>query len=134
MRLAIPVLGEEIAPRFCFAQRLLLVDLEGGQETGRTVLDVGSLEGNDRLRLLAERHVTFLCCSGINKLYLPFSQGLGICVSWGHNGSVEEILARLLRGELPRVPASVREAFDRELHERKGSSLGEQSPGRERNK
>lgn len=117
-RIAIPVSGEEIAPRFSFAQRLLLVDLEEGQETGRALLEVGPLSWTAKLSLLAARHVTLLCCSGFNRAYLPFSQGLGIGVSWGHNGSVEQLLNRIREGEHPREQGPSRSEGAPEPHQR----------------
>jgi predicted Fe-Mo cluster-binding NifX family protein len=98
--IAIPVFGEEIAPRFCFAANLMFVDVEEGAVVRRERLDVRDLGWGERLELIAARGAKILVCGGFNRRYLPLATALGISVRWGHCGVVEAVIAELLEGDV----------------------------------
>ncbi len=105
MRVAIPVFGEEISPRFCFAEEVLLVDVEGRREIGRKVLRLGQSCNPDRLRLLENRGVGVLVCGGFDRDFLPTAQGLGLHVVWGVTGTVDAAVRDVVSGKLTGVSA-----------------------------
>jgi predicted Fe-Mo cluster-binding NifX family protein len=96
---AIPLFTDEVAPRFCFARWILLAELADGAVTQRKKLDVQGFGWLRRLSLLSERQVKMLVCGGFNRRYLPFTEALGIFVSWGHTGPVESVIERLCAGD-----------------------------------
>jgi hypothetical protein len=100
MRAAIPIFGDEISPRFCFAEQVLLLDFEHRRETSRTVLRLGQRCNPDRLRLLAERGVTLLVCGGFDRDFLPAAHALDLHVIWGLTGAFEDAVRDVVSGKL----------------------------------
>ena len=105
MRVAIPIFGDEISPRFCFAEHVLLLDLEGRHEVARQVLPLGQSCNPDRLRLLQSRGVTLLVCGGFDRNFLPTAYSLGIHVVWGVTGALEDAVRDVVTGKLTRPDA-----------------------------
>ena len=104
LRVAIPLFGAEVAPRFGFSRSLLLADIAEGEVTRRHQVDVTDLCWSERLTLMARQQVRLLVCGGFNRRFLPFAGRLGIQVSWGHCGDVDEVLGGLcsdLQGQDP---------------------------------
>jgi predicted Fe-Mo cluster-binding NifX family protein len=101
MRIAIPLFGDQVAPRFCAADEVLLVDVDGGEETTRRTLDLGGRSLARRLDLLHELGVQQLLCGGFNRSFLPQAERLAIQVFWGLCGPVDAVLAASVAGELP---------------------------------
>jgi hypothetical protein len=99
---AIPLYGGEIAPRFCFARRMLLANIMDDAVADRRHVDVSDSSWRARLALLNNERVSLLLCGGFNRRYLTLAEGFGIFVSWGHAGPVEPLLTQLCAGTLPR--------------------------------
>ncbi len=74
MRIAVPVFGEDVAPRFCFAREMLVVDLEGDRETGRRFVMFGTGSWTQRIRLLEDLGVDLLLCGGFNRRLQPMAE------------------------------------------------------------
>ncbi len=102
--IAIPLFSDEVAPRFCFARWMLLIEVEDGAVIEREQLDVEGFGWGGRLYLLSQRQVTMLVCGGFNRRYLHLAEALGIFVSWGHTGPVEPMIKKLCAGDLPLAP------------------------------
>jgi len=100
MRVAIPIFGEEISPRFCFAEDVLLLDVEDRREVSRKVLRLGQICNPDRLRLLEARGVGVLVCGGFDRDFLPTAHDLGVHVVWGVTGTVETAVRDVVSGKL----------------------------------
>ena len=92
MRLAIPLFESEVAPRFSFAQELLLVDMDedGSWQARKLALIQNSCRS--RLRQLAEWGVGTLLCGGIERQYLPLAESLNIDVIWDLRGEATELI------------------------------------------
>ncbi|MBW2257100.1 MAG: NifB/NifX family molybdenum-iron cluster-binding protein [Deltaproteobacteria bacterium] len=105
MRVALPLIGEDIAPRFCSADHVLVADLEAGAVTTRQVVGVSSVGLPKRLSLLADLGVGWLVCGGFNRRFLPMASAMGIRVTWGLWGSAEAALKTLSMGGTPQPPA-----------------------------
>ncbi|MFH2009487.1 MAG: hypothetical protein ABI333_23040 [bacterium] len=99
-RIAIPVFETDVAPRFCFARRFLIADVEDDEVQSRSYVEMGEPGWRFRLTLLNRQGVSHLLCGGFNRTYAPFALGLGILVSWGHFGAVEQLLEQFCRGEV----------------------------------
>lgn len=102
MRIAVPLFGELIAPRFCAADRVLVVDAVDGSERARAIVVVPNRALAARLGQLAELGVQELLCGGFSRRYLPMAMELGIAVTWGLRGGADELVLAFLAGQLPR--------------------------------
>ncbi|MBN1336700.1 MAG: hypothetical protein JXB39_12150 [Deltaproteobacteria bacterium] len=98
MRLALPLFEDDVSPRFCGADRILVVDIEEGRETGRHVVDPVPADFFDRLVLLRDLGVRELLCGGFNRCWLPLAESLGLRVFWGLWGPAEAVLQRRMEG------------------------------------
>ncbi len=87
MRIAVPLFGKDISPRFRYADRFLLVapGIAGGA-MGRFI-EPGCASVTQRLVFLGSLGVTQILCCGFDKRFLPFAKRLGIRVSWGLHGN-----------------------------------------------
>ncbi len=102
----LPLFGNEISPRFCFAETILVVQLDRGREVRRFVMSLGEPWLPGRMAGLATLGVRTLLCGGFNRAYLPTATRLGIRVITGLAGDAEDVLARFLRGQL--IPGGTR--------------------------
>ena len=100
VRVAVPVFGTDIAPRFCFAREMVVVDLDAGRETGRRFVLFGKGRWSQRIRLLEDLGVDVLLCGGFNRRLQPVAAQAGIEVLWGQRGAVETVLEAYLSGKL----------------------------------
>jgi predicted Fe-Mo cluster-binding NifX family protein len=99
--IAIPLFGSEVSPRFCFAESMLVVEVECGREARRFVTSLGAPWLPGRVAELALLGVRTLLCGGFNRAYLPTAERLGIQVITGVSGDAEKVLAAFLRGAIP---------------------------------
>jgi predicted Fe-Mo cluster-binding NifX family protein len=98
-RVAIPLFENEIAPRFCFAQEILLVEIREKKETLRKFIPFqGDESFLSRLRILQGWKVRTLLCGGFNRKFLAQVEGAGIRVIWGLLGPAEQALEAYLTG------------------------------------
>ncbi|PIE16748.1 MAG: hypothetical protein CSA66_07160 [Proteobacteria bacterium] len=129
MRIAVPLLDEEIAPRFCSAKRVRLVDVEGGREVARSDLAWPRASIADRLMTLSQLGVTVLLCGGLNRRYRPLAERLGLRVEWRLVGPADAQVASFVAGR-PLVRLEVR-ACPGQAHAHAHHHPGP-PPGRER--
>ncbi len=86
---AIPTFRGVVAPRFCFADVVLLARV-GCREVSE--LSLRGLPWPERLQALSREHVTLLLCGGFNRRLLPFAESVGIEVIWGLSGDVAPLV------------------------------------------
>lgn len=124
MRIALPLFGSDIAPRFCFAREMLVVDLVEGKETSRRHVMFGHEYGPQRIRTLSEYGVKVILCSGFNRHFLPLAQESGIEVVWGLQGDIEDLIERFLSGKLKTQPRPYRGSGCKRRRRRRSKSRG----------
>jgi len=100
----IPLFGTEVSPRFCFADTILIVEVERNREERRFITSLGDPWLPKRVADLATLGVRTLLCGAFNRAYLPTANRLGIQVITGVSGEAETVLARFLCGEI--IPGS----------------------------
>jgi predicted Fe-Mo cluster-binding NifX family protein len=100
----IPLFGSEVSPRFCFADTILVVEVERSRERRRFVTSLGDPWLPKRVAELATLGVRTLLCGAFNRAYLPTAQRLGIQIITGISGEAEDALAAFLRGQI--IPGS----------------------------
>lgn len=98
--IGIPLFGTEVSPRFCFADRILVVAVERGRARRRFITSLGEPWLPMRVAELATLGVRMLLCGAFNRTYLPTANRLGIQVVTGVSGEAEAVLAGFLRGEI----------------------------------
>ena len=116
--LAIPLFGEEVAPRFCFAREFLVVELMDGEVVRRMRVPMGNMDWPERLDRLAAEGVSVVLCAGFGRRFMPSADVRGIQVVNCLSGRAEDLIAAYSRDDLerfrfpqrPRQPAGVRGA------------------------
>jgi predicted Fe-Mo cluster-binding NifX family protein len=96
--IAIALFGDEVSPRFCFADRILVVNLARGQEVWRHVVSLGEPWLPQRMSQLAALGVRTLLCGAFNRAYLPAAERLGVQVVTGIRGNAEDALTLFKKG------------------------------------
>jgi predicted Fe-Mo cluster-binding NifX family protein len=91
--LALPVFQSRVAPVFDSAARVLLFEIEHGQELARSELNTKNLSGSERVFALQRAGVTFLICAGISSIVHTMLESADIRVRSGIVGQVEEIIS-----------------------------------------
>ena len=100
MKIAIPVFGTRISPRFDCAREFLIVTAENGEVIARQGLQADAWSPLIRIRKLSSLGIDTLICSGIDRAswrHLKFS---GIRIYSWVTGEVEDALRCLFKGEL----------------------------------
>jgi predicted Fe-Mo cluster-binding NifX family protein len=98
--LAIPLHGDEVAPRFCSSNEFMIAELKGKTVFRVSRMVVAGEVWPRRLDLLAKAGVKVLLCGGFNRSYLPVAEGLGIIVVPGLTGNADDIVDAFLHDEL----------------------------------
>jgi predicted Fe-Mo cluster-binding NifX family protein len=100
MKVAIPVYGERVCPRFGYTRDFLIVDLEGGKEIDRKVL---KMEIDQPARIadrLAKEGVSLILSGGMNPYFQEQFRMRNIGVIWGLIGDPNDVLATYLDGRV----------------------------------
>jgi len=100
--LAVPLLGEDVAPRFCSARELLLVVVSGTEVRSKKRIRLDDLEIPERLGQLADEGTSVLLCSGFGRRWRPSAELKGIRVIAFLSGRAEELVAAYLADDLDR--------------------------------
>jgi predicted Fe-Mo cluster-binding NifX family protein len=98
--IAIALFGDEVSPRFCFAESVLVVNFVDGQEAWRNVFSLGEAWLPGRMSQLSAMGVRTLLCGAFNRAYLPSAERLGIRVVTGISGKAEDAMASFRRGQI----------------------------------
>jgi len=100
MRVAVPISDGRISPVFDVARRLLLVDVEGGNEAGRIAEALQDCGLPLRARRVADLSVDVLICGAISRPLEEMLLSAGVEVVPRRCGPVEDVLAAFLSGQL----------------------------------
>jgi predicted Fe-Mo cluster-binding NifX family protein len=101
--LAVPLLGDYVAPRFCSAAEFLVVRIADDGETTAGSLRPTARSWPELLDELVGRGVELLLCNGFNRDYLAPAAARGLKVRAGLGGDARELVRLYLRGELERA-------------------------------
>ena len=100
--LAVPLHGDDVAPRFCSADQFLIADLDRDEVRRVRRLDIPEEAWSTRRERLSAAGVSVLLCGGFKQSFLPLAEGLGIRVISGLAGEAERLIDAFLRDELER--------------------------------
>jgi len=100
MRVAIPVWNDRVAPVLDESARLLVLDIEDGQERGRLEHELSAAYPAQRARQLAGLGIHVLICGGISRPLASVLESYGISLFPWTAGPIPEVLAAYLSGRL----------------------------------
>jgi predicted Fe-Mo cluster-binding NifX family protein len=110
MKIAVPVFGDRVSPRFDYAPEFLLVSVTekglGRPERLRT-LDWTSRR---RVRLLFDQGVEAVICGAIDRCTEETLRHAGVAVHGWQTGGIDDVMQRIEAGELLGADRSVGEA------------------------
>ena len=98
--LAVPLHGDDVAPRFCSADRFLIAEVDGDQAHRIRRLTLSEVTWSQCLERLSAAGVRVLLCGGFNRSFLPLAESLGIRVISGLAGEAEQLIDAFLRDEI----------------------------------
>ena len=101
MRVAIPVWEGRVSPVLDVAERLLVVDVDAGQEISRSLEEVGPGLLPQRVRRLSDLGVGVVICGAVSRPMANMLSGLGITVYPCMRGEVEKVLRSVIRKGVP---------------------------------
>ncbi len=100
MRVAIPRMGEMVAPCFEYCSMMAVFTIAGDGAVDQVDFPLRSRDPFDRVRLLKDRKVDTVICGGMQDIYEDLVRASGFeVISWV-SGRVEDLLDMYLRGQL----------------------------------
>ena len=100
MKVAIPRMGESVAPCFEYCTTMAVFTVAGARVVDQVDFPLASREPFDRVRLLRDQRVDTVICGGMQELYEDLLKASGFQVISWVSGYVEELLGTFLRGDL----------------------------------
>jgi len=100
VKVAIPRWGEMIAPCFDYCATMAIFTIRGDRVVDQMDFPISSRDPLDRVRLLRHQGVDTIICGGVRDIFEDMIRAHGIeTISWV-SGSVDDLLALFLRGQL----------------------------------
>lgn len=100
MKIAVPIWQDQVSSVFDFAHKLLLVELEDGNEKERKEIELADKSGLKRADMLKQLGVGVLICGAISKPLEDMIHKLRIQILPCVTGTTEEILNAYKTGRL----------------------------------
>jgi predicted Fe-Mo cluster-binding NifX family protein len=100
MKVAIPLFGSRVSPRFGCEPEILIVDVENHKEIKRRKLSTTGFGIPQRISFLSSLSVDTLICGGIDVFCLRSLSAKGFRVISGVIGEADEVLEYFLSGKL----------------------------------
>ena len=100
MKVAIPLFGDEVSPRFGYSRQFLIASIEDGRLGPQEVQEVGHLAPWQLVAFLTSLGVAKVICGGVHPRFQEEMDRCGIEVIWGVIGPAAEALSALAKGTL----------------------------------
>ena len=100
MKIAIPVWRDAVSTVFDFSAQLLLVELNGNQEVGRTEVALGPEHPEKRVQELGRLRVDVLICGAVSRPLAELMKGYGIGIIPFTRGNVDDVISAYLAHQL----------------------------------
>jgi predicted Fe-Mo cluster-binding NifX family protein len=100
VRVAIPRMEESVAPCFEYCATMAIFTIANGTVTDQVDFPLRSQDPFDRVRLLRDQLVDTIICGGVQTTYEDVLRASGFRVISWVSGSVDDLLALFLRGQL----------------------------------
>lgn len=99
MKIAIPLFGSRVSPHFGASRDVLLVVTQAGRVVHKEVMDTGTNDPAQMVRLLASSGVDRLVCGGIQRTHKQWLVENGIQVVDNQKGKAEELVLKMAASE-----------------------------------
>jgi len=100
MKIAVPLFGRDVAPRFGFVDQFLIATIAKKHVGQSITIAVGENAGwHERLEQLKQHGVEMLLCGGFNRRFEPLATSFGIKVIAGLTGDALTLAETYARGE-----------------------------------
>ncbi len=99
MRVAVPLFGQDVAPRFGYADGFLIAEIADEQVIRADQIATVTDGWMNRLGELRDLGVEVLLCGGFNRAFVPLAEDLGINVLVGLIGNARQVVKAFARGE-----------------------------------
>ena len=100
MKIAIPRMGETVAPCFEYCATMAIFTVAGAEVVAQIDFPLKSREPFDRVRLLRDQKVDAVICGGVQSFYEDLLKSAGFQVISWTSGTVEDLLKLFLQGSL----------------------------------
>jgi len=100
MKIAIPLFGNRISPRFDFSPEMWIIDVEGGKVVGQEKLPTANLNLPQRLEQITLNGVNKVICGGMDGFCQNQLGSRGIDVVQDVIGEAEIVFDLFMRGRL----------------------------------
>ena len=100
MKIAIPRMGESVAPCFEYCAMMAIFTIEDGCVTDQFDFPLSSRQPFDRVRLLRDQEIDAIICGGVQGNYEEALRATGIQVFSWVSGTVDSLLHSFLHGKL----------------------------------
>ncbi len=100
MKIAVPRMGETVAPCFEYCATMAVFTVSGGRVVDQMDFPLRSRDPFDRVRLLRDQEVNTLICGGMEDHYEDLVRASGFQVISWVVGRVEDLLDMYIRGQL----------------------------------
>ena len=100
MKIAIPIFGNRISPRFDFSPEMWIIDVEGGEVVRQEKLPTANLNLPQRLEQITSNGVDKVICGGIDGYCQSQLGSKGIDVVQDVIGEAEIVFDLFMRGRL----------------------------------
>ena len=100
MKVALPFWQGQVSSVFDFAHRLLLIELENGEEKSRREIALVEQSGPERAAILKQLGISVLICGAISRPLAEMINDSGIQVLPFVTGSTEQIMHAYKTGQL----------------------------------
>jgi predicted Fe-Mo cluster-binding NifX family protein len=100
MKIAIPIFGNRISPRFDFSPEMWVIQVERGEVVGQEKLSTSNLNLLQRLEQVTSNGVDKIICGGIDGFSRNQLGSRGIDVVQDVIGDVEVVFDLFMRGKL----------------------------------
>ncbi len=99
MLVAVPLFGQDVAPRFGFADSFLIAEIVDNQVLRADQVVTIADGWVSRLGQLRDLGIEVLLCGGFNRAFVPLAEELGVSVLAGLVGEARQVLEAFARGE-----------------------------------
>jgi predicted Fe-Mo cluster-binding NifX family protein len=100
MKVAIAMCKEHVCQRLDYADRMVILNVENGQERSRQAVDLTGWPGHGRALRLARMNVETLVCGAVSRFDEAGFDDSGVGLISGVRGPLDTVVAAVLSGRL----------------------------------
>ena len=100
MKLAIPLYGARVSPRFCYSQGVLIVEVNGQREIHRKTIGLEKYHSEEIPEILSKEGLELVISGGMKHCFQNLFRTRGIQVIWGIIGEPDDVMEAFRAGKL----------------------------------